>query len=63
MLTTTPAIAIAACAIRDITEPAPIPRGAKVQVLDHDPHGGDEGLYVVEFEGRVYLAEPGELRL
>ena len=43
----------------DVTEPKPIPRGAVVSVEDYEPCAD---LYVVDYEGRVYMAEPEELK-
>ena len=51
--------AITTCAVHDITEDRPIPRGRVVAVEDYDRCAG---LYVVEYRDRIYLASPDELR-
>ena len=55
----------------DITEDVPIPRGAVVTILDFDTCGdggvlecGDgAGYWIVEWNDRVYLAVPDELKI
>ena len=46
----------------DITEPDPIPKGATVSVEDWLPDDGCDGIFVVEWNDRIYLATPDELR-
>lgn len=45
----------------DITEEQPIPRGERVTILDFDHCGDVEGLWIVEYRGRIYQALPAEL--
>ena len=61
MLTDFPANALAwtTCAVWDITEPSPIPTGERVTVDDFD-RAAD--LFIVQWQGRIYLAMPAELR-
>lgn len=51
--------AVATKTIRDITEQRPIPRGTRVGIEDYDQSGE---LFVVEWQDRIYLASPDELR-
>ena len=44
----------------DITEDRPIHKGVAVSVEDYDPCAE---LFVVEWDGRIYLATPDELKL
>ena len=55
-------VAYATRTIYDITEDEPIPRGARVEIQDFDRCGGSDGLFIVDYEGRIYLASPDELR-
>lgn len=55
--------AFAACAIHDVTEARPIPKGAQVGIEDFDPCGDSEGLFIVSYRDRIYLASPDELTL
>ena len=48
-------------AVRDITEPTPIPRGAVVEVHDYDRPSVDEVVFFVEWKGRIYVANDAEL--
>jgi len=51
-------IAFATTDIWDITENKCIPKGAKVEIQDHD-HCAD--LWIVEYDGKIYLATLEEL--
>ena len=53
--------AYTACEVFDITECRPIPKGAKVSIEDFDGCGGDAGMFIVEYRGRIYMATPDEL--
>jgi hypothetical protein len=52
-------VAFATRRIFDISEDHPIPRGARVSVEDQIRC---DDLFVVEYEGRIFLATPDELR-
>jgi hypothetical protein len=47
-----------ACAVHDITEDRPIPKGAVVSIEDF---WRNDALFVVEGQDKIYLAEPSEL--
>lgn len=56
-------VARTTCAVYDQTEPEPIPKGALVEIQDFYAVSFDEHMWVIEYEGRVYLAEPQELKV
>lgn len=48
--------------IWDITENSPIPAGAEnIIIEDFDPCAGDDGVYIVSYCGKIYMAEPEEI--
>lgn len=53
-------MAVARLAIFDVTERAPIPKGARVTIEDYD---SCSGTFFVEYKSRIYAALPGEISL
>lgn len=47
----------------DITEDVPIPRGQIVNLIDFDSCGDESGVWIIEWQERIYQATPDELRV